>query len=372
MLSFLGVALASFLAWSSTTVTALPQQATGTSGVAVAAQSATLCNNSPTLCNRTYNAVTHMGAHDSAFLRDASTGNSISGNQFLNATVALSSGIRLLQAQVHDQNGTLELCHSSCQLLDAGSLEAWLEKIAYWMNGNPNEVVTLLLVNSDNRDVSSFGEVFASSGIAKYGYTPASTTATGNWPTLREMISANTRLVTFVASITPSSAYPYLLPEFSYVFETAFGVTSAASFNCSLDRPASVASAQAAVAGNMMPLINHFRDIDLGSGILIPDVSDIETTNSPSVITPGALGLHAQLCKTQWGIRPTFILVDFFDKGSAIQTADNLNGLTDVAGRSTSSSSSGSGTNTSNSNERRLGMGTGALVAFLAAALLLF
>lgn len=39
------------------------------------------CNNSPDLCGRSYANVTHLGAHDSAFLRDASTGYSQAGNQ---------------------------------------------------------------------------------------------------------------------------------------------------------------------------------------------------------------------------------------------------------------------------------------------------
>lgn len=41
------------------------------------------CNNSPDLCRRSYSSVTHLGAHDSPFLRDASTGYSESGNQYV-------------------------------------------------------------------------------------------------------------------------------------------------------------------------------------------------------------------------------------------------------------------------------------------------
>lgn len=41
------------------------------------------CNNSPDLCRRSYSSITHLGAHDSPFLRDASTGYSDSGNQYV-------------------------------------------------------------------------------------------------------------------------------------------------------------------------------------------------------------------------------------------------------------------------------------------------
>ncbi|KAJ0158091.1 putative secreted protein [Colletotrichum tanaceti] len=366
---------------STAVVLALPSDSTAASvdSTTVSAESSntTACNNSPSLCGRKYNNITHMGAHDSAFLRDASTQNSIAGNQYHNATVALNSGLRLLQAQVHLVNGTsgnvLQLCHTTCSLLDAGTLEKWLSAVKDWMDKHTNEVVTILLVNSDNQAASAFGKVFESSGIAKYGYKPSSSSATSNWPTLQTMIDADTRLVTFVASITADANYPYLLPEFSYVFETDYEVTSAAGFNCTVDRPSTYSSATAAVSANMLPLMNHFQYQILAADILIPDVSDIETTNSPSTTTAGALGLHARTCKAEWGVKPVFVLVDFFDKGPAIDAADSLNGLSesDISGRSSSNSATAR-SSSAKSAGRAPGMETGALVAFLAAAVFLF
>ncbi|KAI1191107.1 PLC-like phosphodiesterase [Nemania serpens] len=342
---------------------------TGTAAAGSSAStSPTACNNSPDLCNRSYSNITHMGAHDSSFLRDASTQNSIAGNQFYNATVALDAGIRLLQVQVHDLNGTIEMCHTECSLLDAGPLQDWLGEIKIWMDNNPHDVVTLLIVNSDGQSTAQFGSIFESSGISKYGYTP-----TGNgWPTLQSMIDANMRLVTFIASITASSTYPYLLSEFDHVFETAFEITSLSGFNCTLDRPSSQASAAAALSAGLLPLMNHFADKDLGSSILIPDIDDIVTTNSPSTATLGALGLHAQTCRSQWGFKPTFVLVDFFSEGPSIKTADVMNDITNPVGRKNDSASEPQNPTTEASSGRSVsGMGTGALVAFFAAALLL-
>lgn len=291
-------------------------------------QTTTACNNSPLLCDRAYSNITHMGAHNSAFVRDASTGNSISGNQYYNATVALSAGIRLLQAQVHVENGALRLCHTSCSLLDVGPLEDWLAKISTWLEAHPNEVVTLLLVNSDNADVTTFGTSFNRSGISKYGFTPSSSSSSNKWPTLRALISSNTRLITFIASITPSPTYPFLLSEFSHVFETPFNTTSLSSFTCALDRPSTYASASAALSAGMLPLLNHFAYTAITPDILIPDASDIDTTNSASTSTTGALAKHADQCAAEWGgVRPTFVLVDFFDKGAVMEAADRLNGV---------------------------------------------
>ncbi|KAL1899465.1 hypothetical protein Sste5346_002863 [Sporothrix stenoceras] len=152
------------------------------------------------------------------------------------------------------------------------------------------------------------------------------------------MIAANTRLVTFIASVAVDANYPYLLNEFDHVFETPYMVTNLIQFsNCSLDRPPSAGSASAALRVGMLPLLNHFAYAKVSSSIQIPDVSDIDITNSPDTTGTGSgngrgisgtLGAQAQLCTTQWGgTKPTFLLVDFFNRGPAITTADNLNGL---------------------------------------------
>ncbi|KAI1460586.1 PLC-like phosphodiesterase [Annulohypoxylon moriforme] len=350
---------------SSSSAFAVASSSSTATASAAASTSTSACNNSPDLCSRSYNNITHMGAHDSAFLRDASTSNSVAGNQYYNATVALDAGIRLLQAQVHDKDGAIELCHTSCSLLDAGTLQTWLTAIKSWMDSNPNEVVTLLLVNSDSKTADEFGTVFSASGIDTYGYEHSGTT----WPTLQEMISANTRLVTFIASITTSTTYPYLLSEFDHIFETAYEVTSLSGFNCTLDRPSSQSSASAAISAGLMPLMNHFAYQLLAASIEIPDVDNITTTNSPSTSTTGNLGLHAQNCKGEWSQAPTFVLVDFFNEGPSITTADNLNGITAV-GRSTKAETS-TVTTAAAGRTSSLGMGAGALVAFLAATLVL-
>lgn len=259
------------------------------------------------------------------------------------------------------------MCHTSCALLDAGPLETWLGVIKSWMDANPNEVVTLLIVNSDGKDVAQFGTVFANSGIDTYGYTPSG----NSWPTLQEMISANTRLVTFIASISANTQYSYLLNEFDHVFETPFEVTDLSGFNCTLDRPTGQASAGAAVAAGLMPLMNHFKDNLLAASIMVPDADNVGITNSPSTSTQGNLGLHAQNCNSQWGIKPTFVLVDFFNEGPAIATADTMNGITAV-GRSTAGQTvKAVQTATAGPKPRSLGMGTGALVTFIVAALFL-
>lgn len=354
--------------WDNTvaTATSAGSYAASTAVSAATSTSTVACNNSPDLCSRQYSNVTHMGAHDAAFLRDSSTDNSVAGNQYYNATKALNAGIRLLSLQVHNSNGTLQLCHTTCALLDAGTLEDFLVKIKTWMDGNPNEVVTLLIVNSDDEDVASFGEVFESSNISSYGYTPATVSASNTWPTLQTMIDDGTRLVTFIATVTYSTTYPYLLNEWDFVFETAYEVTSLAGLNCTIDRPSGLSDASSAISSGYLPLMNHFVYQSITSSIEVPNVEIIDTTNSPDTSSVGTLGQSAYKCNSEWGTAPVFALVDFYSEGPAIDTADNLNGIT-AEGRSDSSSATSDAT----SGIGSAGAKTGALVAFLAAAVLI-
>ncbi|KAG6030005.1 hypothetical protein E4U41_000220, partial [Claviceps citrina] len=293
------------------------------------------CNNSPTLCGRRYNAVTHMGAHNSAFLRDQSTGDSLSGNQFLKATLALDAGLRLLQAQVHRPNASsgLELCHTSCGLLDAGPLEAWLSEIGAWMGRNPSEVVTVLLVNEDRAPASEFGSVFDRAGLSGMAYRPASgsNALSAEWPTLQDMVDANARVVAFVTGIQYSPGTPYLLPELSHVFETAYEVTSLDGFNCTVDRPSRAGPAPSALSSGFLSLVNHFKYQAVVAGILVPDVSTIDAVNSAAVGTgsgsgSGSLGGHLARCRAEWNRAPNFVLVDFWNRGQVIAALDAMNG----------------------------------------------
>ncbi|KAG8416666.1 hypothetical protein J3458_007233 [Metarhizium acridum] len=358
-------------ALAATSACAIPQAAATTAAVPSASSTSSsgqACNNSPTLCGRQYNAVTHMGAHNSAFLRDSSTGNSLAGNQFKNATAALNAGLRLLQAQVHKPNSTLELCHTSCDLLDAGALESWLKDINAWVTKNPNDVVTLLLVNSDTASASDYAAVFESSGLAKVGYKPQSNVVTSTWPTLQSMISANARVVTFVTNMDYSASTPYLLPEFDHVFETPFEVTTIGGFNCTVDRPSKANPASSSLSNGFMSLVNHFKYQSLVGSIQVPDVDAINTVNSAGTSETGNLGKHLQQCKTEWNKAPNFVLVDFWDKGDPIAALDNMNGVTDATGRSTTQSS-GQSAGSNFAKDRKFGIG--ALVAFVSAAVLL-
>ncbi|KAK7511848.1 PLC-like phosphodiesterase [Phyllosticta citriasiana] len=305
--------------------------------LASVASAQTVCNNSPSLCSRPYGNVTVLGAHDSPFLSDKTTGYSTSGNQFYNSTIQLDAGVRLLTAQVHnyDNNGATEwhLCHSSCALLDAGKLSDWLRTIKEWLDANSNDVVTLLLVNSDGASASDLNSEFRNSGINTYAYTPENTTTPmTEWPTLHSLISNNTRLVTFVASLSDTTDAPYLLDEFTFLYENSYDNTSPSNFSCQPDRPTSLANkpTQAKDSGRLF-LQNHFLYSTDGLGIESPNKAALNTTNALS--GTGSLGDAMQTCAATYNSQPWGVLVDFFNVGPAIASVDRANGVSDASGR---------------------------------------
>lgn len=305
--------------------------------ISLSSRQSTACNNSPSLCSKPYNSVVHLGAHDSPFVRDASTDFSTSGNQYYNSTVQLSAGVRLLSAQIHKSNSEWHLCHSSCDLLDAGLLSDWLEEVKTWLDNNPNEVVTILLVNSDDASASDLDAQFNAAQVVPYAYVPPSTnTPPTTWPTLQELITSNKRLMVFIASLDPStlsSSQSYLMDEFTFIFENSYDNVKVTDFSCEPDRPSSVSgNSQAAISSNRMALTNHFLYQEGLFDIQTPNVDNITITNSPGNAV-GNLGYALNTCSTQYGKPSTFVLVDFFDEGPSITAVDALNGVSSPVGR---------------------------------------
>lgn len=325
----------------------------------------TACNNSPSLCSKKYNQVTYLGAHNSYALRDDSTDNSIAGNQYLNATKALSAGLRLLQVQIHSGNATLELCHTTCSILDAGPLVDWLADVKTWLDANPDEVVTLLMVNGDSAPASDFAQALSDSGVADHAFRASVDGPTTNWPTLQTMINNDRRVVTFVTNVDYSASTPTILPEFDYVFETPFDVSSISDFGCDLDRPSGAGTAASAISSGYLGLVNHFKYQQITTGVEIPDVDTLDTVNNASTTLTGAIGKHLTQCKSQWGTLPSFVLVDFWNEGDPLDAVDKLNSVSDPVGR-TEASEGESGVAGAGSR-----MNMGALLVFVAAAVFL-
>lgn len=104
-----------------------------------ASSSTTACNNSPKLCSKAYNSVLHLGTHDAPFLRTAANNWATGGNQYHDVKSQLSAGVRMIQAQMQLEDTGPMMCHTSCRILSAGTLTAFLTDIREWVDENPNE-----------------------------------------------------------------------------------------------------------------------------------------------------------------------------------------------------------------------------------------
>lgn len=176
------------------------------------AAAASVCNGYAELCDKLYSNVTFIGSHDSAF-----DGVLPVDNQFDSVADQLSIGVRFLQAQSHLDGSTVELCHTTCAEEDGGSLQTWLETIVTFLEANPNEVITLLITNGDGLPGSDFAAAFEAAGADTYAYSPGTTLALADWPTLGELIDDGSRLVVFM-DYPADDTVSYILPEFtSYI-----------------------------------------------------------------------------------------------------------------------------------------------------------
>lgn len=207
------------------------------------------------------------------------------------------------------------------------------------MDSNPDDVVTLLLVNFDKVDARELEGVYSQADIAHYGYVPPnidkapppSNETTQTWPTLDEMISRGERLVTFVNPIKPDlENAPYLLNEFTFLWENAYEVTDPTNFTCTPHRPANQTTYGMVQSGRLF-MMNHFLYWQQAFGIQVPDIRNISTTNAWQ--GPGALGVHMMNCANQAMRQPTFVLVDFFNVGPAIEAIDIFNKVSKPVGR---------------------------------------
>ncbi|KAJ4370744.1 hypothetical protein N0V83_005265 [Neocucurbitaria cava] len=232
------------------------------------------------------------------------------------------------------------LCHSSCALFDVGPLYKWLWEIRVWLDAHPDEVVTLVLVNIDFVDARELEAEYSKADIAHYGYVPPvidkapppSTKYNSTWPTLGEMIDKGERLVTFVNALVPDKDNaPYLLNEFDFIWENQYDITSLDDFACTPDRPSNTTSIAEEHTSGKLFMMNHLLYWQQAFGIQIPDTRKITATNSWD--GPGGLGTHMIQCGSQVGRQPTFVLVDFFNVGPAIDAVDIFNGVRQPVGR---------------------------------------
>jgi hypothetical protein len=171
-----------------------------------------------------------------------------------------------------------------------------------WLDAHPREVVTFVI--EDEVTPADTAAVFDRAGL-----TPlVRTQLLGQpWPTLGQMIDSGRRVVVMMERHGGGTAYPSLLPAFSYVQDTPFTNPTVADLSCDRKR---------GTAGSPLLLVNYwlanFRSL----------VTDARKTNAL-----GVLGPYLARCKQERGMLPNFVAVNFFNEGDLFRAVDQLNGI---------------------------------------------
>ena len=127
-----------------------------------------------------------------------------------------------MTGETHLINDTMYACHTSCDLLNAGTFQSILEEVAAWVEDHPYDVVTILLGNGNYSKPELYAPYIESTGITQYTYTPEFVPMTlDDWPTLESMILHGQRVVMFLDYEADYKTVPYLLDEFSQMWETS-------------------------------------------------------------------------------------------------------------------------------------------------------
>ncbi|CAO3569702.1 unnamed protein product [Mortierella alpina] len=304
-----------------------------------------LCNGYAQLCAKTYDKVAYATAHNAyAYTPPGGLGT----NQNNDIPTQLKDGIRAFMLDAYNppsgDTSDIQLCHSTCSLVDAGPLSKTLGQLKAFMDANPNEVITILWENAANLSPARYQAVYTAAGLVPYSYTP---TSNGAWPTLAEMISSKKRLVSFLDNGADASV-PWLMAEYDFVFETPWSIPKDTPYPCTVDRPKD--------QRKPMYVLNHFISGQIQSGgttIDVPQSGAAEKTNGPDLLT------HINTCLSTFNQSPNFIAVDFYEKGSVLQTVAQVNGVQwngklPTQPKAGSGSGSGSGTGTGNAASQQM------------------
>jgi hypothetical protein len=200
------------------------------------------------------------------------------------------------------------LCHSFCEL-GGTTLESVLDDIRAFLVANPDEV--LVIINQDYVTPEDFVGAVRDAGLEPFAYR-GSTTA---WPTLREMIDANQRVL-FMAENHAGGASWYHPVYERITRETRFSFSRTAQLTVPANLPASCAANRGPEDAPMF-LLNHWITTD---PLPLP-------SNSTTVNAYEPLLRRARECQRIRDAFPNLIAVDFYREGDVFRVVDTLNGV---------------------------------------------
>ncbi|KAN0062028.1 hypothetical protein ACQY0O_006023 [Thecaphora frezii] len=266
--------------------------------------------------NVSFADVVQIGTHRSFATFDVAhpTSDVSDQDQFKSIDQQLDDGIRLLHLEgrpfgqaSNDSASGLSLCVANCTVRSWGSLEASLQRIAQWLDGNPIDVLTLLLSNPDKVDVGRWDAAFQQTRLAQRAFKPAIPSLShSQWPTYGDLIGNNTRLVVLLDQGADATRHAYLLDLDSNVWQNAQQQTTV-PFDCSV--------ARGTPAAGKLGLLYHTKYRSDGEGLERDDGS-VATVNSADGASGVVSGYRNCTAAHSYDERPTFVLVNNYHEPS--------------------------------------------------------
>jgi hypothetical protein len=202
------------------------------------------------------------------------------------------------------------LCHTFCEL-GATPLASVLDDIQDFLVTHPGEVV--VVVNQDYVTPKDFVAAVQKAGLADLAYSGSK--GEGDWPTLREMIDDDRRIV-FLAENHAGAAPWYRLAYEQVLQETPYTFPKVAQLTDPPQLPASCKANRGPVTATLF-LINHWISTDP-----LPRPSDAAKVNAYEPLLR-----RARECRRLRGRLPNLLAVNFYREGDLFRVVDTLNGL---------------------------------------------
>jgi hypothetical protein len=202
------------------------------------------------------------------------------------------------------------LCHSFCEL-GATLLSTTLDELHDFLVTHPSEVV--VIVNQDYVPPAAIAAAFGDAGLARYAFTPPA--AGAPWPTRREMIDTDRRLVVLAENEAGAAPW-YQLAYARLTQETPYSFNNASLLTTPADRAASCRDNRGADSAPLF-LMNNWITTDP-----LPRPSNAAKVNAYT-----SLLARARECRRLRGHLPTLLAVDFYRRGDLFGVADTLNGV---------------------------------------------
>lgn len=262
------------------------------------------CNGLSENCEKQYTQVTFPETHNAHSSLDEGY-NFLAANHRLNLSQQWDAGYRAFMLDIHHSRYSESLentsfCHGTCILGNQNAVEL-LSIIHDKMNSSTRDVVTLLF--EVHVPYSHIAYILNQSGLIDKVHTQ---TLNEDWPTLSSMIESQRNLVVFIEGSSDSN-YPYLHNFVEHGWTTNYAEKNPEDMTCDVHRG----------DGNQ-PVwhMNNWLSVERGTS----DWTRAHIVNDYDFLLNRSLE-----CWEIHGSKPTFVAVDWWTDGDAVNVTIALN-----------------------------------------------